>query len=80
MNVTNQVIIYYNKDIQIYKGICMASLANSPTKAFVNKVNCILVMSTVGKTLKLVSKTKIYAGSEIIWCYTNSYRYPPQYN
>ena len=58
----------------------MASLANSPTKAFVNKVNCILVMSTVGKTLKLVSKTKIYAGSEIIWCYTNSYRYPPQYN
>jgi hypothetical protein len=64
----------------------MASLANSPTQAFINKEipaqsNCKLTVYTIGRTAKLTSgNTRIRAGSEIIWWYNNSYEFPNHFN
>jgi hypothetical protein len=79
------ILLYYYFDNKI--GICMASLANSPFKAFVNKKtsalsNCHLVVYPMGRTAKLRTgkKNKIKAGSEIVWYYNSKYIYPPQFN
>ena len=42
------------------------------------KSNCTLCVS--GATISLEATNKIKAGSEIIWFYSNGYKYPPNFD